>query len=322
MDIQGRLSISVHRRIFACKKALFRLSSQISGNDRPASDPFISGDSFRALAQHAFDSVGKDTALPSIQKRDIVFVASTCMKEFFESMHPRIREPYILITHNGDEPVDQGLADKIDGKIIHWFAQNADAVHPRLTPIPIGIENLSYYQNGPVSVIKRIAGKAKAQQAGKLGRILYHFKVKTNPAERQPALDYFKGNALSETIANKLPQNLYLKVLASYMFVASPPGNGIDCIRTWEALYLRTVPIVKRSVAMEYFKSLGLPLLMVQEWNELNGYTEDALTEAYKGIMSSSAREPLYMDYWKRLIETRKKEHADAPRSNKMLSSD
>ena len=32
---------------------------------------------------------------------------------------------------------------------------------------------------------------------------------------------------------------------AHFAFVASPSGNGLDCHRTWEALLLRSIPIVK-----------------------------------------------------------------------------
>lgn len=35
--------------------------------------------------------------------------------------------------------------------------------------------------------------------------------------------------------------------LGNSRFVVSPPGNGIDCHRTWEALALGAIPIVQNS---------------------------------------------------------------------------
>jgi hypothetical protein len=49
-------------------------------------------------------------------------------------------------------------------------------------------------------------------------------------------------------------------------FVVSPPGNGYDCHRTWEAIYLGAVPIVLK----EYwpFQKYRLPVLVVDTWEE------------------------------------------------------
>ena len=33
----------------------------------------------------------------------------------------------------------------------------------------------------------------------------------------------------------------------NFTFIYSPEGTGIDCHRTWEALYLNTIPIMKRN---------------------------------------------------------------------------
>ena len=43
---------------------------------------------------------------------------------------------------------------------------------------------------------------------------------------------------------------------AHFAFVASPSGNGLDCHRTWEALLLRSIPIVKVSVLYSVVRAL------------------------------------------------------------------
>jgi len=53
-----------------------------------------------------------------------------------------------------------------------------------------------------------------------------------------------------------------------YSFVVSPLGNGIDCHRTWEALALGCIVIVKRSPICIVFEDL--PVLIVDEWRDLN----------------------------------------------------
>jgi hypothetical protein len=92
---------------------------------------------------------------------------------------------------------------------------------------------------------------------------------------------------------------------ASYRFVASPPGNGEDCHRTWEAMYLRVVPIVLRSATTESFLSLGLPLWIVDSYEELLNLTEDDLDRKYRELSVGFDRPELYTPYWYHRILSR-----------------
>ncbi|HAO64411.1 TPA: hypothetical protein DCQ44_00320, partial [Candidatus Taylorbacteria bacterium] len=97
--------------------------------------------------------------------------------------------------------------------------------------------------------------------------------------------------------------DVYKRQLRQYKFVASPPGNGIEGHRTWEAMYMRTVPIVKRSPFIEYFKSLGMPLLVIDNWTDLEKYSEIDLANEYEKLKSGFDNLALYMDYWIELIK-------------------
>ena len=50
-------------------------------------------------------------------------------------------------------------------------------------------------------------------------------------------------------------------------FVISPHGGGYDCHRTWEALALGCIPIVKSSPIDPVFD--GLPVFIVKSWSEV-----------------------------------------------------
>jgi hypothetical protein len=54
---------------------------------------------------------------------------------------------------------------------------------------------------------------------------------------------------------------------SQYPFVISPHGNGLDCHRTWEALALGCIPIVKRSPIDKLYEDL--PVLIVKEWSDV-----------------------------------------------------
>ena len=49
---------------------------------------------------------------------------------------------------------------------------------------------------------------------------------------------------------------------SQYQFILSPHGAGIDCFRTWEALVLGCIPIVKKSHISELFQDL--PVIAVE----------------------------------------------------------
>jgi hypothetical protein len=53
-----------------------------------------------------------------------------------------------------------------------------------------------------------------------------------------------------------------------YPLWLSPRGNGIDCHRTWEALYLDAIPIVWHSTLDSIYTNL--PIIIINDWSEVN----------------------------------------------------
>jgi hypothetical protein len=284
MNLAWRIDRKIHRLLIGWSK-----------NPRPSSEPFISGDTFRSFADHIYE---KRKALDpfSVKEKNIVFVESELLISFFTDIHPQIENRYILITHNGDIDIDDRFIHYIDEKIIHWFAQNAIIAHPKVTPIPIGLENAYYHNNGVVRIFKRITKKKNFE---KRGDILYGFNIQTNPRIRQPVFDTLSSYPSAKKLPDWPNPKRYIDSVAKYKFIASPTGNGNDCHRTWEAMLVGTIPIVLRSIGMEYFKSLGLPLLIIDSFDELAHVSEYDLSAKYDLIMSTANVKPLYIDYWK-----------------------
>ena len=52
-----------------------------------------------------------------------------------------------------------------------------------------------------------------------------------------------------------------------YAFVISPFGSGLDCHRTWEALALGCIPIVRSSAMDPLFDRLPVPI--VKDWADV-----------------------------------------------------
>jgi hypothetical protein len=89
-----------------------------------------------------------------------------------------------------------------------------------------------------------------------------------------------------------------------YPFWLSPRGNGLDCHRTWEALYLDIIPIVWNNSLNVLYENL--PVLIINDYQELN---EKLLYEKLKEISEKKLSkeeiyqfEKLHNAYWRRLI--------------------
>ena len=87
----------------------------------------------------------------------------------------------------------------------------------------------------------------------------------------------------------------YLNNIVDHFFIFSPPGNGIDCHRTWEALYLNRVPIIYDVYKSDLFENL--PVLIIKKETEL---TEEFLLHQKEIILSKSYNfNKLKFSYWK-----------------------
>jgi hypothetical protein len=273
---------------------------------RQSSHPFISGDTFRAIANHIIDETHQPFSPEKVKPRDIIFLKKDLIPDFFATLHPRIKSPYILLTHNGDyspiffKAIDhpwQGhdFSPYLDSpKLIVWFAQNIDFQHPKLKALPLGIAN-NYWEHGNIGMFHN-AQRSPVPLEKKLPRMYVNFSAGSNPAERNAALNQSKKMSCCDIVGRKKPAR-YLEETKQYRYVLSPPGNGIDCHRTWEALLVGSIPIMKRSLLDSLFDEL--PVIFVDDWSEL---TEEFLEKKYQEILSGSYKyERMYADYW---IET------------------
>jgi hypothetical protein len=128
-----------------------------------------------------------------------------------------------------------------------------------------------------------------------------NFNISTHPVERQLVYDKFKPKAwvtTEEPNGSAAGRKQYLSNIYRHKFCICPRGNGIDTVRMWEALYLRTIPIVKKSPALASFQDL--PILFIDNWEEV---TPAFLEAAYKLIFASQWNmAKMTLQYWQNLV--------------------
>ena len=89
------------------------------------------------------------------------------------------------------------------------------------------------------------------------------------------------------------PYEVYLADMAKWRFTISPPGNGIDCHRTWEALYLGVIPVATPAAGGLYEY---LPVIITED---LAGVTMEGLEAAFGRLEGPFAWEKLTLSYWR-----------------------
>ncbi len=214
----------------------------------------------------------------------------------------------VFITHNSDYHITDQVVNS-GPKFNYWFAQNKDTNNDKVISIPIGLENTkirnslksnnSLYSSEVKGALQKslLIDKINSYEIEKSKLVYLNFNPNTFPTERNYVLNKFKDLKWVTNTKNLSIENLYFDI-AQHKFVFSPRGNGVDCHRTWEALYLKTIPIVKRSVHMNEF--LELPIYFVDEWNEV---TEDNLNKFYDQNCNKLFNlEKLHVSYWKNRI--------------------
>ncbi|KKQ48839.1 MAG: hypothetical protein US69_C0013G0016 [candidate division TM6 bacterium GW2011_GWF2_38_10] len=229
----------------------------------------------------------------------IIFIDASFLEFFFSAVFKTLRHPVILITQNSDLPAPGKFAHYLDHpNIIHWFGQNCDIkpLHPKFTPIPIGLGN-PQWKNGKTKIHDAFLKELAENSDWPRKNLIY-----INVRGRVDVVAQVEKNNFSFTAGPK-PFKDYFKEMATYRYVLSPFGAGLDCFRTWEALLVGCVPVVKTSGLDPLYQ--GLPVVILDDWSEC---TEEIVTKKYEQLKNRPVlKEKLFMDYWARLIIDMKK---------------
>lgn len=282
--------------------SIITICSCLSNGTRSASLPYITGDGFRAHADFIFDETQQSLNPQDVFEKSILFVKTDMLDQFLTTIHPNINHRYILITHNSDGTIPGKWHTILDDdRIIAWFGQNVEGyTHPKLHPIPIGIAN-TYVAHGNPLVFHKLQKQIPHYRKEQM--LYMNFSLSTYPTERNYVYRLFKNRSYC-VVDNPHALEQYLTQLIRSRFVLSPRGNGPDCHRTWEALLMGAIPIVKHSSLDPLFENL--PVLIVNEWQDIS---EALLIKTYTRYHNTTYNlDKLYLNYWIDLIDSYRQE--------------
>tara|TARA_R110002020_G_scaffold147848_1_gene323452 strand:+ start:10323 stop:11162 length:840 start_codon:yes stop_codon:yes gene_type:complete len=235
-----------------------------------------------------------DVSVNDIKKYQKIFIYTHDVHNFMDKFLDHLNKDTVIITHNSDNGIYEEHKKYLDNKkISKWFCQNRELSHPKLFSIPIGIAN-SQWPHGKESAIRNII-----ENNTKKDNLVYkNFQVGTNYGERASCDNITCANGI--LMSPNTSQQEYWNNIKRSLFVISPPGNGIDCHRIWECLYLKAIPVLKLTGKQKHAFSqfTHLPILFVDDWNEITIDFLRSKISDYKNFNFNDISE-IDINFWK-----------------------
>lgn len=257
-----------------------------------------------------------DEILEKINDGDTLYVCNSNIHIFSINLLPRLTRKVILVSGDDDQIIPHSFPDSTmrilySPYIIHWFSQNCLITNPKITHLPIGLD---YHT---MSKRNTFWGNIKSpfEQENEINELIkltkpfhervikiystFHFEL--NRGDRIEAYNQIP-NELIDYQGSRVSRLESHIVQTGYAFVASPFGGGPDCHRTWEALVLGCIPIIKSSGLNSLFENL--PVLIVNNWSDITYELLNQTIEKFKTMEFNY--EKLKLSYWMNLINSYK----------------
>lgn len=219
-----------------------------------------------------------------------------CKTDYIDYLFDNIRHSdknYVVITHHSDYPIDGYRFSKKPDNVKKWFAINKAYDNDSIVCIPLGLKTHKGIYLEERYMTKWLVSEIKNLSENKKEKIVYCNWTNTNPY-RNTIITKLQSNNIDYKLEYNLTFDEYATNMSRCKFVISPPGNGIDCHRTWEALYMGCIPIVIKN---DIYKNWNLPIIQLNDYSEL---TNDILDSF---IDKDFNYDMLYMSYWEKIIK-------------------
>lgn len=264
---------------------------------RVSSFPFLSGDTFRLMAGAEYHD-GVVTGRPGLP-RNVLFTQGDllddpgfrdALEEYFATLAEKKR---VLVVHNSDEKLSPTAIEMVSELFTTVFSVNVVQESKIVRAIPIGLENAWRNKNGKLAGLLDTGPLASSESRERV--VLSSFHPATNPGVREPLQQSLKKSRFGfDGVSWKRGE--YREILTHTKFVLSPPGNGPDCHRTWEAIYFGAVPVVLNDSLSPALAS-DLPVLAVSSYDDFLALSDRELDVLYRDIIVRP-KDKAYAPYW------------------------
>ena len=245
-----------------------------------------------------------------------IYVCSDLLLFFIDKILSNIHNKFVLVSGDSDLTVPkealtpQHFAILINNSyLLKWFVQNTRLNdHAKICQLPIGmdyhtisnkhdhnwkIDGEGFLPGQQELVLVEIREKMIPFHE-RINKIYVNFSMNNDRfEERRKAFEQIPAD-LMEIKQEFLKRTHNWQNISQHTFVLSPCGNGLDCHRTWEALCLGSIPIIKCGFFSQMFQDL--PVLIVNEWTDITRELLDKTIEEFKNCEFNYNK--LALGYW------------------------
>jgi hypothetical protein len=273
----------------------------------------IASRGFHSLCTHKISNPESESRrLPStypINAGESIYIHTTALEGFVSELLPKIQVPFVLVSGDTDRTVPddcQKACAQILGNqfLINWFAQNCTKTdNPKLVQLPIGLDfhtlaNRKHWWGPQQTIEEQTSSVEKLRNLQVKKRPIcygnFQFLMNTRYANDRRNAIAEVNRELVYYEPRPIPRLESWNNMIQHKYVISPHGNGLDCHRTWEALALGCIPIVRTSSLDPMFN--GLPVLIVKEWSDVTAEVLDSFVPDYSCV------DKLKINYWNTII--------------------
>jgi len=245
-----------------------------------------------------------------------IYVCSDLLKFFVNIILPKINKTFVLVSGDSDLCVPREALNVLEINyifnspyLIKWLAQNTQFQgHSKIVQMPIGLDyhtisnnpscnwrlpNEGYLPRDQEMILVNVK-ESSIPFYERIPKIYVNFTIHSDRfGDRKSSLQQIPADLL-EINNTFTPRTNNWKNTINYSFVLSPFGCGMDCHRTWEALCLGCIPIVKAPNFTKLFEDL--PVLIVNDWSEVTRELLDKTIEDFKEKLFDYNK--LQLKYW------------------------
>ena len=219
--------------------------------------------------------------LDNLNNYNNIFVKTDILNNFYNKFE-NIIDNKIIVTHNSDIQIDVSYSKNLN-ILSKQLSQNCLFNHPKLIPLPIGIENRQWLNHQIFHNVRKRTDIKKTKD------FYFYFSFSTHYSRT----DCYNSLKDKLTWNEKRDKENYFIELKKHKYAICPRGNGIDTHRLWECLYLDVIPIV---ILSDFVNINNLPIIILNNWNE---FDKDHIYNKFNNLETSK----LVVSYYKNILQ-------------------
>jgi hypothetical protein len=257
-----------------------RLFTKYPKIGRVNSSPYLNSDTYYFLCGIRIECREDFARLSARGQDSTIYIDGNFLhgreKDFLEAISVNNNYIKVLVIGDSDFPPSPEVIVPMQNLCNKIAVVNTDRETEVIRAVPLGLESQRYKSAGQLVDFQKLPDfRPRKRDIG----ILVGWNDETNLEVRQSARNVLRHSPLTFEVTNRVTARYIHRLMRKSLFVACPPGNGLDTHRFWEALYLGAIPIVLKD-----FESLAhqpWPRLMLNSWEEAVEFSREDIERMY-----------------------------------------